>query len=285
MVAKISEKVTKAHFTDCHCHLLPGLDDGPSGIQEALEMAHILSSFGFSDVFCTPHLLKGAYEKKKKKIGGAAADLRTALDREGTLLAVHACIEYYLDEYLLDSLAAPLPLADNIVLIEAPQHVQPRFFVETVYQIIIRKKLRPLIAHPERYDIFDDALTSRNFPPKRFGFWPFSRKSQPYTERHNHRPLNTGEGTLDTLREMGCLFQGNIGSFAGFYGEQVRKRAIRFLDMGLYDRIGTDAHHAQHLEIWLKTGMNVVEHAVGREGLSRLLSPFAIRDEHKEVRL
>jgi hypothetical protein len=68
-----------------------------------------------------------------------------------------ASAEYYLDEYLL-TLDKPLPLQENIVLIEAYRQVQPRFLAETAYRIITVKHLRPLIAHPERYDMFDAIL-------------------------------------------------------------------------------------------------------------------------------
>ncbi len=35
-------------------------------------------------------------------------------------------------------------------------------------------------------------------------------------------PDATGNPLLDYLRDLGCCFQGNLGSFTGFYGGQVK---------------------------------------------------------------
>ena len=40
---------------DTHCHLIPGVDDGPAEQTEALELAQVLIADGVSEVICTPH--------------------------------------------------------------------------------------------------------------------------------------------------------------------------------------------------------------------------------------
>ena len=49
------------------------------------------------------------------------------------------------------------------------------------------------------------------------------------------------------LKERGVLFQLNLASVVGSYGETAKKKALKFLDMGLYDHIGTDCHRSSHL--------------------------------------
>ena len=44
-------------FVDIHCHLLPGLDDGPSGRDEALAMAEMAVADGVGTIIATPHQL------------------------------------------------------------------------------------------------------------------------------------------------------------------------------------------------------------------------------------
>ena len=39
---------------DTHCHLVPGVDDGPADLVEALELARALVGDGVSAVVCTP---------------------------------------------------------------------------------------------------------------------------------------------------------------------------------------------------------------------------------------
>jgi protein-tyrosine phosphatase len=43
-------------FVDIHAHLLPGIDDGPGDIQEALEMARAAVDAGTETIAVTPHV-------------------------------------------------------------------------------------------------------------------------------------------------------------------------------------------------------------------------------------
>ena len=40
---------------DMHCHILPGIDDGASDLEEALEMARIAESEGIKKIVNTSH--------------------------------------------------------------------------------------------------------------------------------------------------------------------------------------------------------------------------------------
>src|SRR4028118_2136670 len=40
---------------DLHCHILPGVDDGPSTIEESLEMLRRMEEDGVTHVIATPH--------------------------------------------------------------------------------------------------------------------------------------------------------------------------------------------------------------------------------------
>ncbi len=46
---------------DLHCHILPGLDDGPSSMQEALAMCRIAAEDGIRTIVATPHMLNGMF--------------------------------------------------------------------------------------------------------------------------------------------------------------------------------------------------------------------------------
>ena len=41
---------------DLHCHLLPGIDDGPSTTEEALALARAFLAEGITCVAATPHV-------------------------------------------------------------------------------------------------------------------------------------------------------------------------------------------------------------------------------------
>lgn len=42
-------------MVDIHCHILPGMDDGASSIEESLEMAEMAIADGVTHVVGTPH--------------------------------------------------------------------------------------------------------------------------------------------------------------------------------------------------------------------------------------
>ena len=232
----MAEGLNRRGFVDIHCHLLPGLDDGPADEAESLEMARILASAGFSEVYCTPHLLRGAYHNPPAKISAAVADLQNALEKAQVPLALHAGTEYYLDEFLPSYLEDPVTIGNSFLLVEASYQVAPEFLLDSIFRIV-QKKFIPILAHPERCDCLD---------PKK--------------------------DTVATLTAMGCLFQQNIGSFAGIYGEKVRLRALSYLEKNICSHIATDAHQLTHLEEWLSRGMNVIVKEVGATLRKRLLS-------------
>lgn len=258
----MAETLNRTGFIDTHCHLIPDMDDGPSGTTEALEMAGILVASGFTEVFCTPHLLRGSYDNNPEGVRNGVMALQEALDGNDVPLKVHAGIEYYLDEHLCNILDEPLTLRDDIILVEASPRVLPDFVKEGFFQILVKKKLRPMFAHPERCESLTD------------GFWSGTRLSHILRNLFNRSgSLHNDSHPLVVLKKMGCLFQGNIGSFAGIYGDEARRRALRFLEMGLYNHLGTDAHHPRNMACWLGAGIRVVEREIGKEGLKRLLMP------------
>ena len=42
---------------DIHCHLLPGIDDGPGVVADAIAMAQAAVEAGITTTICTPHMI------------------------------------------------------------------------------------------------------------------------------------------------------------------------------------------------------------------------------------
>ena len=113
----------------------------------------------------------------------------------------------------------------------------------------------PLIAHPERTEHFYEMLSRRvagsewrdkaedqpEAKPESFdaprGF--LKRFFSPRATRHAPRPLEVA--TPYSLPEL-CLFQANLGSFTGYYGETVQRRAYELLKNGIYSALASDLH-------------------------------------------
>jgi protein-tyrosine phosphatase len=119
--------------------------------------------------------------------------------------------------------------------------------------------LTPLFAHPERCALLAPPGTEGLFE----GVW--NRFSTPNAQL-------TAQNSLEMLKEMGCLFQGNLGSFSGVYGQRVAKRAREMLGQGLYACFGSDGHRAEALRSCLTAG------STAERGIRRLLEKPVIGD-------
>ena len=239
-------QVTQNLTTDYHCHLLPGLDDGPSSIDESVEMARLLSAAGYKAVCCTSHCIRGVYDNTAERVRSATRELQTVLETAAIPLTLVPAFEYYLDEFLLDLLRDPLPLPDNLVLVELATQGDPSFITETLYQVI-RKGFTPLIAHPERCKILTRELGKLAGKPGIFGFVTTLIGAK---EEAPEQTLKE-DSLIARLQRMGCKFQGNLGSFSGFYGYRVKGNAEQLRRAGLYTHFGSDLHSVRQKEVLL----------------------------------
>lgn len=244
-IQEVLREVTQNSTTDWHCHILPGIDDGAANLAESVEMARFLRDAGFTTICCTPHLIRGFYERSAAETKGLVTRLQQQLAAAAIQVKLLAGAEYYLDEYLLSFLDDPLPLGDTQqLLIEIPGHAEPEFVRETCFRIKC-SGYTPLIAHPERCSL----LELKPADPVKRNLWGSLFNSKLKTQNSE---------LLDYLQQIGCRFQGNLGSFAGVYGRKVREKAIGFMASGLYDCFGSDAHTPERLEVILDAGWQSV---------------------------
>ena len=74
---------------DIHCHLLPGVDDGPEDLEESLAMARVAVEDGIQGVVATPHFRTGVYPNTKPDILERLKSLQEALREYRIPLAVY----------------------------------------------------------------------------------------------------------------------------------------------------------------------------------------------------
>ncbi|QWV95252.1 phosphoesterase [Geomonas oryzisoli] len=247
-----------SEFTDYHCHLLPALDDGAVDLKESLHMARTLSSFGFATVHCTPHLIRGGYENEPARVIRAVDIMQRRIDEEGIALRLVPGNEHYLDQYLPEFLPGALRVgASRYLLVEVPFRAGPEL-LHPMVQTFSSHGLAPLIAHPERCAAFDPAAGG-------------GLRAALSLVLGREPELDLGDSEIVALKRLGCRFQGNLGSFAGYYGYEVRERALLFLRHGLYSCLGSDAHRGEHLWDMLVAGYAVVESVVGEQETRDLL--------------
>lgn len=222
---------------DYHCHLLSGLDDGPENIDESVAMAAVLKRAGYKTVYCTPHLIKGCYDADNRTVLSAVSKLRTRLDADNIELEIMPGREYYLDEFIGNFLKHPLPLGNtNYIMIEFSNYSSAKLIKEVCF-LIKCGGFVPMIAHPERCRVF--ALPA-GYKTTFFGLSGSRRKISDVTARKTE--------LISYLKEIGCAFQGNIGSFYSHYGPVVRQTAAYFRKKEIFTHFGTDAHSLKDIQ-------------------------------------
>ncbi|WP_224982455.1 tyrosine-protein phosphatase [Geomonas agri] len=246
-------------FVDYHCHLLPALDDGAVDVKESLDMARTLSSFGFGTVHCTPHLIRGGYENDPGRVVRAVHLMQRRLDDEGISLRLVPGNEHYLDQYLPEMLPKALRAGGSrYLLVEVPFHSGPDL-LRPMVQTFAGHGLSPLIAHPERCSAFDPVRPAVGLR----GVLSLVLGKEP--------ELDLEHAEIVELKRLGCRFQGNIGSFAGYYGYEVRERALLFLRHGLYSCVGSDGHRSEKLWEMLVAGYAAIESVLGETETGELM--------------
>jgi protein-tyrosine phosphatase len=226
---------------DWHCHILPGVDDGPAEIGQSLAMASALSAAGFTTVYCTPHLIRGYHEAGNEEIRRGVAELQERVNSSGIPLTLLTGREYCLDEYLLAYLEDPLPLGDSrLILVEILPTITADMVRQQLYAIV-RSGFTPVIAHPERCRLLEPVVQRSGGR----GLLDYLKSLLAGGRRGSLEPAasgTTGNPLLNYLSDLGCSFQGNLGSFSGFYGRRVKSAAEAMKGLGIYDRYGSDLH-------------------------------------------
>ena len=253
---------------DWHSHILPGVDDGPADIEQSVALAASLAAGGFTEVYCTPHLVRGCHEAGNDVVRRGVVTLQERLDGSGIPITLRCGREYYLDEYLQAALDDPLPLGDSrLLLVEIPPHATADMVRRLLYDVV-RAGFTPVIAHPERSPLLDPPA-----PPAGNGGirgalghllgggghnGPTERRrgiaAPAGGNRHGHARRSSDAAAnplLSYLRDLGCSFQGNLGSFSGFYGGRVKRTAESMRAARLYDRYGTDVHTLEQAKLVL----------------------------------
>ena len=200
---------------DVHAHLLPGIDDGPRTMEEALLLIEGLMELGYEKLVTTPHIMEAQYGNTAPGILERLAEVRTAISEKGWRIELHAAAEYMIDSqfYALLEAGELLPVYDRYILVEFPRLSKPVGLQNLFFRMQV-KGYFPVLAHPERYLFFDND--------------------------------NTG---LEKIRDMGVLFQVNLLSLAGYYGSAVRRRAKELMSRKWADLLGTDLHNERQLHM------------------------------------
>ena len=231
---------------DCHCHILPGIDDGSKDIAYSLEMALEAVNSGITEIIVTPHHNDGMYFNERDDIITAVKNLQSEIDKAEIPLKLYPGSELHVMPELIDHLQSGLACTyankNQAVLLELPKHTLPTG-AEQIIETIDYMGLTPVIAHPERNS------TLCNQPDR-----------------------------LEEWFESGWKFQLTNQSCSGKFGKDIQKTCYYWLERGWIHFIASDAHRTKGRSPDMRAGVQQIERWFG-ESAARLLS------EHNPAKL
>ena len=90
---------------DIHCHLLPGIDDGPDTLEQSLELCRIAVADGITHAVVTPHIHPGRWENTRGSIQQQCASLAEELVDNNIPLQLGFAAEVRLTDQIMQQIA------------------------------------------------------------------------------------------------------------------------------------------------------------------------------------
>jgi len=211
---------------DLHCHLLPGIDDGPRTVEESVALARAQIAAGVATVAVTPHVVWDLPDNDAALITRLTGELRERLgaDRVALEIATGAEVAVTRAAELDDEELGGLRLGGGAwLLLECPLSPAAVGFEHVVRRIAARGH-RIVLAHPER------APTLHRDPE-----------------------------ILRALLAEGMLCQVTAGSLRGDFGRTVREFTIGLFADGLVDTLASDAHDVARRPPGLRDALAALE--------------------------
>lgn len=194
-------------MVDLHCHILPGLDDGPDGIEESLEMAETAIEDGITHVVATPHS-SDRYSFDFATVRRLRDELQS---RIGGRLQIGTGCDFHLNPENLASLdKQPGQYCINqrdYLLVEFNEVSIPPAMDKILHDMQL-SGLRPIVTHPERNRILRSC-------PQRLQEWV----------------------------RRGCFVQVTAGALTGGFGLTAAELALAWIAEGMVHFVSSDAHN------------------------------------------
>ena len=216
-------------MVDLHCHILPGLDDGPDRIEESLEMAETAIADGITHVVATPHS-SDSYRFDFATVRRLRDELQ---NRIGNRLKLATGCDFHLNPENLAALGKePRQYCINqrdYLLVEFNEVSIPPAMDKTLHEMQL-SGLRLIVTHPERNVIL------RSHPAR--------------------------------LREWvrrGCFVQVTGGALTGGFGMTTEQITLVWIAEGMVHFVASDAHNNRSRPLRLRPAYEKVAHRFGEE--------------------
>lgn len=228
-------------FVDIHCHILPGVDDGPPSLADSLEMAAMAYADGIRTIIATPHANYRYPPLPAKEYLQRIANLQEVIDRIQIPLRILPGADVQIVESLVERVRARqiLSLADTgrYILLELPHDIYvPIDGLMTELKTI---GTRSILSHPER-----------------------------------NAGIQANLDLLEPLVERGCLLQVTAGSILGEFGREAQAVALQMLKHRLVHFVATDAHSPRYRKPLLRQAYRSVSALTEKSYADQIFKQF-----------
>ncbi|HWZ53339.1 MAG TPA: CpsB/CapC family capsule biosynthesis tyrosine phosphatase [Candidatus Acidoferrales bacterium] len=227
---------------DIHCHILPGLDDGPESLEIATAMGEMAIADGITHVIATPHA-HPEYAFEPVKIRERRDELQRIF--EGRLILATGCDFHLSFENLSEIRTNPDRYTLNqksYLLVEFADFSIPPSIDQSLHTLQLAG-LTPIVTHPERNPLI-------RAQPERLFKW----------------------------LQQGCYAQVTAQSLLGKFGKSALEASRRWLAAGAVHFIASDAHNVTSRPLRLKETFDWVAKTHGENVARALLveNPLAV---------
>ena len=223
---------------DLHCHVLPGIDDGPDSIEESVGMCRVAVQDGVTCIVATPHLKPGAFDVSAVRILEAIRDLTTAIRNAGLDIRVLPGTEVSVSPEIAGVVTPGAWVAlngSNYFLAEFSALSMPVGW-EAFLLSFMDRGVTPIIAHPERNAWFVRHIDA-----------------------------------LSAVVQRGVRLQITAMSLTGGFGVAARDFCIALLQRNLVHFIASDAHSEEFRPPRLSEAVRLAADIVGKRRAEALV--------------
>ncbi|MBM7690768.1 protein-tyrosine phosphatase [Peribacillus deserti] len=218
---------------DIHCHILPGVDDGPESNYKSIDLARVAVQQGIHTIVATPHHIPGSYTNTREEIIRKVNSFNEQLKSEKISLTVLPGQEPRISGTLMEQLEQGdiLTLNDkqSSLLIEFPKDHVPKYTEKLFYDLLL-KGISPIIVHPEQ----------------------------------NLEILENPE-VLYQLIKRGAYAQVDAESVAGKIGRKAKKFSLELIKAKQVQFIGSNAHNTTKRSFKMEQALKELKKGFGND--------------------
>ena len=225
-------------LVDMHSHILWGVDDGPTNLEETLQLLEYAVKEGITEIISTSHSNHPYYDVNYKIIKNKINLLQQMLSEHRIPITIHTGHEVRLSESIISHYQSNEihTLANSqYLLLELPPTTVPLYTINIIRDLL-KEGITPIIAHPER-----------------------------------NKAIAEQPSKLENLIYSGALAQITAGSLIGHFGKEIQKLSLNLVRANLVHVYGSDVHNASSRPFHFEKGLLFLEKKKQLEAVDILL--------------